>query len=357
MSVRARIDLREDDFGQKSFAIFEEKIKRNFSREGANILFFLEKGKSFYLIKYEKHDFSITDGSRSRVNRNAFVGSLFRSGSRRIRRKATANVYGSHRLDFEWDEEFGIWLVCSEGRDLFLNLEWEYSDGEIATYQPFRIAGTPIRIESILARLLRRNYFEKVIVPFLESSPTEFNPPPRPRLKRRFFWREKEKDSIHKRFEKAVARLAQGDFVYVGSKEEVYLLTLAKNDDGKPYMQGTYTTSAKPMLFFSNGFLNFLSVYDARQGKEMPGFFNCFGEKKPFIFPAIKRYQHCQHTIFTGEPELITGDKKKALEHFATTDFAEFADVVEKYADNHKVIHPAGFATEKKLVCNSRYFY
>jgi len=154
-------------------------------------------------------------------------------------------------------------------------------------------------------------------------------------------------------YEKATGGLEHGSFVYVGCKEEVYLLCVAKGEDKKPYMQGTYLTSTKPIFYFSNNYLDFISRPDAEKPKfkgtkndlcnaaiyrnyDIPGF-----NGEPFIFPQMGREQNCKNAIFIGEPELITGDLGEALIHFQTTDFAEFPDIVEEYASTSGFIHPS----------------
>ncbi len=59
-------------------------------------------------------------------------------------------------------------------------------------------------------------------------------------------------------------------------------------------------------------------------------------ENEPFVFSAMGRKQDCKNAIFTGEPNLITGDLYEALTHFETTDFSEFSDIVTRYANNIK---------------------
>lgn len=62
------------------------------------------------------------------------------------------------------------------------------------------------------------------------------------------------------------------------------------------------------------------------------------------------RSQDCKNFIFTGEPDLITGNLSEALSHFRTTDFKEFEDVVKNYAN--KVNEPTPNAKP-----NGRFFY
>lgn len=115
------------------------------------------------------------------------------------------------------------------------------------------------------------------------------------------------------------------------------------------------------MFYFSNNYLDFISRFDAQKPRfkgdgpcnvaeyrpyDIPSFGN-----KPFIFPQMGRYQDCKNAIFTGTPELITGNLRLALQHFQTTDFAEYAYIVHKYAENIHEIHPS---SKKK---NGMFYY
>jgi len=73
-------------------------------------------------------------------------------------------------------------------------------------------------------------------------------------------------------------------------------------------------------------------------------------DNEPFIFSAMGIKQNCKNTIFDGEPEVITGDTNEALAHFKTTDFKEFGDIIEAYAQ--RVREPTPDAEP-----NGRFFY
>ncbi len=70
----------------------------------------------------------------------------------------------------------------------------------------------------------------------------------------------------------------------------------------------------------------------------------------PFIFTAMGRNQHCKNTIFTVEPDIITGNLEEAVSHMRTTDFSEFEDIVKEYAA--KIRTPTPDAAP-----NGRFFY
>ncbi len=339
--------------------------------EGQNIL--LKMGNSYSLMKYEKSYTETESADSHRYNRHTRIHTgigdfLFANTKekkqklnerrRREWKRHKGNVYGTHRLDFTFDEEFELFLPSSKDSDMFLTLARETSDGEVVLNgDVIEVTTDNDLIESRLRGITYPQYFNAVVVPFLENRHTEFQIP---KYSKRWF-RKTNRFTLCDRFEKETQKLEHGAFVYVGCKEEVYLLGLARNDDGSVYMQGTYTTSTKPLFYFSNNYLDFVSKYDAEKPKfDGDGMCNVaeyrtydiseFSGQK-FIFPQMGRTQDCKNTIFTGEPELITGDSEKALEHFTSTDFAEFSGIVERYAKSIKTVHSS--AGEP----NGRFYY
>jgi hypothetical protein len=241
---------------------------------------------------------------------------------------------------------------------MFLTLARETSEGEIVPREDeVEIVVGDDLIAAKLRDIVRPHYFEDVVLPLLKGKYTKFKVP---RWSKRWFPRVN-KFTLLDRFEKATRDLDHGAFVYVGCKEEVYLLGLARGNNGRPYMQGTYSTSTKPMFYFSNNYLGFISRHNAEKPKfkgnggcnvavyrtyDIPGF-----DEQPFIFPQMGRHQNCKNTIFTGEPQMITGNIDEALAHFATTDFSEFSDIVKKYAEQIDTVH----SSSKEL--NGRFYY
>ncbi len=341
--------------------------------EGQNVL--LKVGNTYSLMKYEGYETEIESHSSHRRSRyciiNTTIGDFYFADTKEKRHKLAerhrnewrrhkGNVYGTHCLDFVFDEEFEIYLPCSNDRDLFLTLARETSDGEIVPREDtIDIVMDDDLIKEKLQSIIRPQYFKSVVVPFLESKCTTFEIP---RRRKRWFFRRANKFTLLNRFEKDTQNLDHGAFVYVGCKEEIYLLGLTRCNNGGPYIQGTYLTSTKPIFYFSNNYLHGISKYDAEKPKfdgdglcnvvvcrtyDIPSF-----DGQPFIFPQIGRKQNHKNTIFTGEPQVITGNVDEALTHFATTDFAEFADIVEKYAEQIDSIHPLS-----KKLDNERFYY
>ena len=343
-------------------------------QKGENIL--IETENKTTLMKYEGAKLGSQDPLRIRTNRNTSLvcmGNLFmpreddphthKDPSKRIIKKLRAEILGTHRIDFIFDNEFEIYMPSAENHtDLYLTLANKYANGrEENTYDGIRIILGENLIRKRLEEITRLEYYKRNIIPFLESRPTDLQIPSTKtdrniftglieRIKGTKDARKHYFDSFNLieglRWLKNVANdLNHGDFVYVGSKEEVYLLGVAKNEWDSLYMQGTYTTSTKPILWFSNNYLGPMGKYDMEKPifkgvgnscnvaqyrtSGVPEF-----EGKPFIFSAIGRKQNCKNTIFTGEPDLITGDIEEAIYHFRTTNFAEFEDIVRKYSEN-----------------------
>lgn len=259
--------------------------------------------------------------------------------------KLQLDVYGTHLLQFEEDEEFGIYLPQSESftPDIFLKLASLMCDGSIVRYDEPILITDMGAIKERMKTVVRPEYYESVIIPFLENRPTKFALP-RMKInlaewlsnrKGRFFW---------KNYREVVTKLSFGDFLYVGGRGEVYCLGIPKENGGL-YKQGTYSTSTKPILMFSNNYLNFVACHE--KDHKVPSF-----KGHPFIFPHIGRRQNCKNALFHGRYDVVTGDIHEALEHFKTTDFKEFSDVIKKYHDTIRTVHPS-----TKLIRNGKYFY
>jgi len=348
-------------------------IKESFEtlQKGENIL--VEAGNKISLLKYDGLESGPADPLLVRVNRHTRVhciGNIFAKNkddpythedpSKRIIEQAKVDILGTHKMNFTLDKEFGIYLPSADmANDLYLNMANKFADGRIEKVSDkLNIISDESLLMKRLQEISRPQYFEQNILPFLENKPTNVEMPKwanagvvlaafknlikkSPNSKKPYFGR----------FNMSVARnwlfdvtkdMDHGDFLYVGSKEEVYLLGVAKKNDGSLYMQGTYTTSTKPMLWFSNNYLGHMSKWDmsrpmfkgsgscnvAEYRTSNPPSF----DEQPFIFNAMGRSQDCKNTVFTGEPDIITGDLSEALNHFRTTDFKEFEDVVKDYA-------------------------
>lgn len=319
------------------------------SKQGMNVL--IEKNDSMSLLKYEGHEFEILEGSRHRYNRHTYIrtvspwllGIKDESPEKRVSEYAQWNILGSHRLDFTRDPEFGLYLPSSgNATDVYLKVEEERRDGSRHTNELPRIMVDDMVIRERLQMLLRPRYYNDVLVPFLEGrSPSWFKIPKRIFFTGNEFFQQR-------RFAQATKKLSSGAFVYVGCKEEVYLLAVSKMYNEEPYFQGTYLASLRPPFYFSNNYLGSISADEMKKplwkrtwwNKDDLGInvanyrtsdplgFNGI----PFVFPQMGRTQNCKNTVFTGTPEIITGNIAEALSHFSTTDFSEYADVVEKYA-------------------------
>jgi hypothetical protein len=344
--------------------------------KGDNLLF--EFGNRISLLKYEGAEIGSRDPLRVRANRHTnfyCIGNWLmpkeddpfthRDPQKRIVEKARIEILGSHRIDFRYDDEFDIYLPSSEGHtDLYLTLANKFGDGRVEkTVDTIYVTGDEELIMKRLSEITRAKYLETNLIPFIESRPTALHmPKDRTKINHlrmlmslvlriwdpyRPKYRTFERDVGSRWLYMTTKDMEHGDFVYVGSKEEVYLLGIAKDDDNRPYMQGTYTTSIKPLFFFSNNYLGSMSRFDMEKplhqgdGPCNAAYFRTCGapgfDGVPFVFSAMGRSQNCKNSIFTGEPDIITGSLEEALEHFKTTDFSEFDDIVRRYAENIRV--------------------
>lgn len=358
------------------------------SQKGENIL--VEIGNQFSLLKYDDVEVGSSDPLIIRMNRHTSVhciGNILmprendpythKDPSKRITAKARLDILGTHRIDFNFDNEFELYFPSANSHtDLYLTLANQFKDGRVESFfDSIKVIADESLLMKKLKEITRPQYFEKNIVPFLENRRTDLQMPKWSKdrsfisgLVKMIKGNSDSRKPNYSRFNLSVAHdwlsnvskdLEHGDFVYVGSKEEVYLLGVAKDHDGSLYLQGTYTTSTKPMLWFSNNYLGHMSKSDmqrpmfegdgscnvARYRTSNPPNF----EEQPFIFTAIGREQDCKNHIFTGEPDVITGDLSEALSHFRITDFKEFEDVVKMYAEKINETIPNA--------SNGRFFY
>jgi len=293
---------------------------------GTNLLF--EKSNSFSLLKYNP----------SYISRDTY-GDYIR-------------IPSDHIIRFDFDKEFEIHMPSSSHDSVSFPIK-----GQLQNLP--KIISDKNEITLKLQEITRPLYFHQNIKPFLESNQTELKIPKWKRFRlfnmnKAWIW-----------FNEETIDIERGDFVYVGGKKEVYLLGFARDEFNyiAPYMQGTYFTSTKPMLWFSNNFLGEWSKTDMEKPRwrekgdvissqyrvdEAPGF-----NGKPFIFSAIGRKQDCKNHMFTGQPDIITGDINEAISHFRDTDFSEFEDIVIKYAERIRESTP----NAQPNTTNGKYFY
>ncbi|MFT5360039.1 MAG: hypothetical protein ACI88L_000517 [Candidatus Paceibacteria bacterium] len=318
---------------------------------GANLLVIRDGVR--YLMKYESFGTLEEKSNVFSFNRhyNMPGRSLYPDGTLDDRLKHKLHIYGTHMIKFVRDEEFDLLMPSSEISDIFLILAKESKDSEIESFtEDLRFILDDFRIEKYLSNVLPPNYVKNIIIPFMNGKATKLKIPGSVNLTLRNLLSKKGRSLFAEYTEKS----KHGDFVYVGCKEEVYLLGVAKHN-GRLYMQGTYTTSTKPILYFSNNYINFISKHDAEKPKfrgegsvnvaeyrtyDIPSF-----HSKPFVFPQIGRSQNCKNVIFTGEPEIVTSNIEEAIEHFVTTDFAEYSEVVRSYHDKIGIIYPSSGET------------
>lgn len=323
----------------------------------------LEKGRNiiviakgvYSLMKYEGFETEIEDHCNHRHNRHTTVVTFnwlfedkntYNSHAKKEWKRHKLNIFGTHCINFNYDHEFKLFLPSSKDSDLFFTIAAETMEGEIVSKTNVKVITDDNLIFMIMNKITRPNYFVNVISPFIKGEPTALEPP---KIVRKKIFRKHPYLKAYENFSKTVSGLRQGSFIYTGCKEEVYLLSVAKDDDGCPQTQGSYILSEKPLFYFSNNYLDFISRHDAEKPKfegegpcnvakyrtyEIPSFGG-----KYFIFPQMGRKQDCKNFIFNGYPEVITGDIKEALEHFSSTDFWEYNDIVNRYAELVGSVH------------------
>lgn len=309
-------------------------------------------GGDYALVRYQAHDTEIETGNDHRLNRRMYAVDSSQLWETRPRNRSTdrlkGNVYGTACLRFAWDEEFDIFLPTAYSPDTFVRLANRDTAGNVvASHEPVSVIRGRAAILERLATIVRPGYLATVVHPFLDGRATAYELP-------RWHARACLKliPGLQRDYARVARQRAKGDLIYVGCKEEVFLLGAAMTDDSSLYWQGTYTASTKPPLFFTNAGLDHANARDgsflgtasrtgliaalrARFGRERHG-----ARDIPFVCPQMGRSQCCKYTVFTGEPELITGDLGEALQHFATTDFAEYGDLVARYAERVHIPHP-----------------
>ena len=338
----------------------------NIKRE-TNILF--DFGDSVRLLKYEGGEFHALDPDVYSWNRYtnvlAFPESYFNTlmdeektsptpqkTIKPVEKKLQANILGTHMLNFDFDNEFKMYLPSSNAQDIFLTIALKYRNGDIEKTEKLPIITMqPDLVEKKLREITRPKYFEEVVAPFLTSKSTRFKIPTGYQPWYKFLY--SKKDYVQKRMEELPKEINVGDFLYVGCKEQVSLQGFVKRNDKLSDYKEKWNCglSTKPFMYFSNNYLEFISKHDA----EMPKFTGTGPVNvaqyrtydipelggKHFVFPQIGRNFDCKNSLFTGHPDLITGNIDEAMAHFTKTDFAEFADVVEKYANNMSFIDPS----------------
>lgn len=321
--------------------------------EGEVIL--VSHGATHSLMEFERADTEIETGNTFRLHRTMNImdssGIIDTMEKRPPRRRDTdrlkGNIYGVRCLNFEHDSEFDIYWPTAYLPDIFMRLATRYNDGYVAlSTDSIEVTRGRNAITQRLSGIVRPFYRSRVIDPFFGKCMTGFEAPR---------WGFKGWCKLMPGFLLQYSRVANtlnaGDFIYVGCKQEVYLLGVAK-EGGDIYMQGTYTASTKPPLYFTNARLDHNDaregsfVSDAFEHGLLRAVFNPLNwhrrrqARNVFLCPQMGRKQNCKYTVFSGEPELVTGNVKEALEHFATTDFFEYADIVKAYAERIREAHP-----------------
>lgn len=312
-------------------------------------------GTSHSLMEFERADTEIETGNTFRLHRSMNIvdsSGIFdlmekRPPRRRDTDRLKGNIFGKRCLNFEFDPEFDIYWPTARHPDIFVRLATRYNDGSlILSTDCIDVIQGRSAIQKKLREIVRPFYRLQVIEPFFNGELTQFGAP-----RWKFKAYSQLMPGLLRQYFHVAQTLERGDFIYVGCKEEVYLFGVAKvNND--MFMQGTYTASTKPPLYFTNARLDYNNaregsfVSDAFESGLLRAAFNPLNwyrrkqARNVFLCPQMGRGQNCKYTVFSGQPELITGNLKEALAHFVTTDFFEYADIVEAYAKRIREPHP-----------------
>lgn len=255
------------------------------------------------------------------------------------------DIRGTHCLELIKDPEFNIFMPQSSGFEFSFDLTGTARVDPLGNVSGRTYVSADYGdIISTLKSALRPGYYQDVIAPFLDSRPTQFDTPR---------WSEQVLPyTLYAHIDQvgyALEAVNEGDFFYIGSKEHVCLLGAVKDDIHHLANGACLLQSTRPIMCFSNSYLALLPRYipceSSGVSMDIPRFAG-----KPFIFPSIRRHQDHLTTAFSGEPKMMTSNLEQALEHFRTTDFAEFEDIIYKYAKSMDRI-PAGYAK------TGRYFF
>lgn len=261
--------------------------------------------------------------------------------------KLVATIETTHRLDFTLDDEFQTYFPNTHMQtDLNYEVLHAMSDGIFKN-----VSGSPIviadenEIRSRLAQVIKPNYFSDYVIPFVEGKSTLL-PVPGSCTYREWFAR-RGFGMFTQQLIRNINHVKQGDFLYVGCSDQVYLLSAVRDKHGSI----NYRVSAKPSLYFAINYLGFYAWHDAHKPKapvdmqyvnvakyrtyDLPGF-----NGKPYVFPQIGRGQDCKNSCEAHKAMVITGNLDEALAHFKTTYFAEYKDLVIEYARKIHEPHP-----------------
>ena len=236
----------------------------------------------------------------------------------------------SHLIECRWNEMYQTYIPSSTDSRYVADIAMK-KDGVVSENKnlPQFFTNKNEIIEKLSERISPL-YVKQVIIPFLLEKPTGLVAPS---------WKKHPGNQFMcaNWLWKRLPDLKHGEFVYLGSKNQVSLLCPAL-DEGEDffYMQGTYITSTRPVLLFANTCLGFSGFHEVKNERDMPGFMgkDVSGVAPlwhPFIFPMISEGQNCKIAIFNGEPEVVTTNIVDALYHFAKTPFAPWREMLRKY--------------------------
>ena len=225
-------------------------------------------------------------------------------------------------MQFSFDQDLGIYLPQPVNfNSLNLNLNrFEYVE----------LIDDANEITEKLEPIVGQNYFEKNVQPFIENRLTQFktaklkfNPIKRIndllRYGKPFFTGQYEEMRGYDFLSKSTKNMDNGDFVYIASKEKIFVFNLSKRD-GNIMMDNRYPLTNN-LLWFSNNLVDYIETASGL---------------KPYIINSIGKEQSPTTNLFHGEPEIITNDIDKALKHFKRSDFGYLKNILEQHYEKIK---------------------
>lgn len=238
-------------------------------------------------------------------------------------------IKSSHRIDFAWDTDLRIYLPRSaDTQDIALPLvsKRSYSPNEAPRIQNVDILTDMDTIINSFSdnRIVRPQYLQSNIVPFLNGETTGLNlPTPN----------QKTIETGIEKFKKKTKKMPHGQLIYIACENGVFCMTLSRDDDryysekNEPSMIGDIPVSVDYPLYFSNRVLGPFSYKKGKTEFSAPGF-----GKQPFVFTEIGRNFNPRNPPFATKTLEITDDVNRAISHFEKeTLWGEYSGVLHQY--------------------------
>ena len=298
----------------------------------------------YTLMKLEGMDLYEEGGNVNRTARDVTVvsfDSLFdylegKNPALRPKRKINADFLGSHRMDFlPWSNysQRHLPTVTRTNNDLYLEVAREYKDGTVSYMNLPELIWDGKEIRNTLESILPSQYMEEVVEPFLNGESTGMRVPQKNRginwdnlLNRRearpsnkpFYLFYEPKKGLKWKSE-VFNELGVGDVMYIGTENMAAIYRKTSDDE-----RMRESDSIEPLIMFKP---SYMPPSSSKHLKPRLG-----GEE--FVLPIVDKPNIVD--LFNEEPQLITGNYDKALNHFKTTPSKYFTDVFNEVFESSK---------------------